>query len=218
MTRTAALPFTLRRGHDVVGMTEITSTRETVHGLLYLDADRLVVQWRMARATDRVGNEIRTDHELGPVREVIVPLAGVASAEVRRFWLRWPPGPYIVLTAADLRAFEEIAGEGGLRMAHPAELVLHVRRADRLAAREFAGELELAVAERALQSASEPEAAATLATGNASELAATPGAGDVPERESLLGAGSGRTAPVELPRREQAAARATDSSRGEGVR
>jgi hypothetical protein len=153
MTRAAALPFTLRRGHDVVGMTEITSTRETVHGLLYLEADRLVVQWRTARATDRVGSEIRTDHELGPVREVVVPLAGVAAAEVRRFWFRWPPGAYIVLTAADLRAFEEIAGEGGLRMEHPAELVLRVRRADRLTAREFAGELGMAIAERALAEA-----------------------------------------------------------------
>jgi hypothetical protein len=178
MTHSAALPFTLRRGHDVVGLTEITSTTETVHGLLYLDGERLIVQWRMARSTERVGSEIRTDRELGPVREIVVPLAGVASAEVRRFWFRWPPGSYIVLTAADLRAFEEIAGEGGLRMDHPAELVLHIRRADRLAAREFAGELGLAVAERALRRATEQEAAPMLGARDTSARAVQPARSD----------------------------------------
>lgn len=47
-----------------------------------------------------------------------------------------------MLTGADLRAFVEIAGEGGLRLDHPAELVLRVRRSDSLAAREFVGALD----------------------------------------------------------------------------
>jgi hypothetical protein len=154
MPHSAALPFFLRRGHDVIGE-EITSTRETVHGLLRLDGERLVIQWRVARATDRVGREIRTDREVEPVREVVVPLTGLAGATVRRRWWDWLKGPQLVLTAADLRAFEGVTGEAGLRMDHPAELVLRLRRADRVAAGEFAGELELALAEHALHAAEE---------------------------------------------------------------
>jgi hypothetical protein len=153
MPHAAALPFTLRRGQDVIARGEITSTTETVHGLLRLDGERLVIQWRVARETDRVGKEIRTDRELEPVREVAVPLAAIAGAAVRTAWWRWPPGRRLVLTAADLRAFEAVAGEAGLRLDHPAELALPVRRADRVAAREFAGELELAIAERELRAA-----------------------------------------------------------------
>lgn len=87
------------------------------------------------------------------MREVVVPLAGIAAARVNRAWWRWPRGPRLVLTAADLRAFEAVAGQAGLRVDHPAELVLRMRRADHAAAIEFAGELELALAERALQAA-----------------------------------------------------------------
>ena len=155
MTHSAALPFTLRRSQDVIAGREITSTTETVHGLLRLDGERLVVQWRVARATDRIGREIRTDREVEPVREAAIPLAGLAGAGVRWRWRQWPPGPCLVLTAADLRAFEEVAGEAGLRLDHPAELALPLRRADRAAAAEFAGELALAVAEHALRAAEE---------------------------------------------------------------
>jgi hypothetical protein len=151
MPHSAALPFVLHRKHDVVGR-EITSTRETVHGLLRLDGDRVHVQWRVARSTDRVGMEIRTDREVEPVREAVIPLSAVAGASVRWRW-RWPPGPYLVLTAADLRAFEEVAGAAGLSLDHPAELALRLRGADRALGSEFAGELELALAERALAAA-----------------------------------------------------------------
>jgi hypothetical protein len=151
MPHSAAIPFLLRRSHDVVGF-EITSTRETVHGLLRLDGDTLHVQWRVARSTERVGWQIRTDKEVEPVREVVIPLSAIAGATVRWRW-RWPPGPYLVLTAADLRAFEEVAGTAGLSLDHPAELALRLRREDRELGAEFVGELELALAERDLAAA-----------------------------------------------------------------
>jgi hypothetical protein len=141
----------MRRSHDVVGL-EITSTKETVHGLLRLDGDELHIQWRVARSTDHVGREIRTDREVEPVREVTVPLSAVAGATVRRRW-RWPPVVYLVLTATDLRAFEEVAGAAGLSLDHPAELALRLRGGDRELGSEFVGELELALAERALAAA-----------------------------------------------------------------
>lgn len=152
MPRSAALPFVLRRSSDVVGGLEITSTRETIHGLLRLDGDRLHIQWRVARSTDHVGMQIRTDRQVEPVREVVLPLGAVAGAAVRWRW-RWPPGPYLVLTAADLRVFEEVAGAAGLSLDHPAELELKLRGEGRAAGNEFVGELELALAERELADA-----------------------------------------------------------------
>ena len=151
MPHTAALPFTLKRSQDVLGAGSITTTTETVHGLLRLDGDRLVIQWRLARKTDHIGSEIRTDREYEAVKEVVLPLEIVAGAQVRRSLWRVFGGPRMVLTAADLQAFEEVAGEGGLRLKHPAELVVRIRRSDRMLAEEFSAELALAVAERALE-------------------------------------------------------------------
>ena len=152
MPHSAALPFVLRRSSDVIGGLEITSTNETIHGLLRLDGDRLHVQWRVARSTDHVGKQIRTDKQVEPVREVVLPLSAVAGAAVRWRW-GWPPGRYLVLTATDLRAFEEVAGVAGLSLDHPAKLQLRLREDDRAAGNEFVGELELALAERALAAA-----------------------------------------------------------------
>lgn len=163
MGHSAALPFILRRSHDVVGL-EITSTSETIHGLLRLDGDVVHVQWRIERSTDRVGRQIRTDHEVEPVREVTIPLTAIAGATIRWRW-QWPPGRYLVLTAADLRAFEEVVGAAGLSLKHPAELALPLRGADRELGSEFAGELELALAERQLAAA---EGKPLLASPNAS--------------------------------------------------
>ena len=152
MRHVAALPFFLRRSDDVIADGEIRSTSETVHGLVRVEDDRLVLQWRVSRETDHVGREIRTDREVDPVQEVIVPLSGIASAKVRASWWPWS-GARLVLTAADLRAFEHAIGKGGLRLDHPAELVLRLRLRDRIAAQEFAAELEMTLAEQALRAA-----------------------------------------------------------------
>jgi len=156
--RAAALPFVLRREHGVISGREITSTRDVIHGLLRLDGERLIVQWSASRETSRVGREIRTDRELGPVREVALPLDAVAGARLRWEWRRWQPRQLLVLTAADLRAFQSLAGETdgpGLVLEHPAELTVELRRVDRAAASEFVAELELALAEHALRLAEE---------------------------------------------------------------
>ena len=58
-----------------------------------------------------------------------------------------------MLQAADLHAFRALAGEAALLLDHPAELVLDLRRGDRAVAREFVAELDLALAEAALQAA-----------------------------------------------------------------
>ena len=157
MAHYAALPFTLRRSKDVIGAGEITSTQETVHGLLRLDGERLLIQWRTSRAIDRVGTEIRTDNELEPVRELRLPLSALAGAEVRWSRLPWRRGGQLLLTAADLLAFDELAGKDGLQLKHPAQFEIRIGRESRFAALEFASELELALADRALRLAEEPE-------------------------------------------------------------
>ena len=148
MPHSAALPFTLRRSDDVLSGGGITTTTETVHGLLRLTDDHLLVQWRLARKIDRVGGVIRSDEELEAVRQVTIPLNGIAGALVRRRWWEWPGRVRLELIAADLRAFEEVAGQAGLRMVHPAQLGLKVNGRDRLAAEEFAAEIALVLAER----------------------------------------------------------------------
>lgn len=150
MTHSAALPFLIKRATDVITGGSVTTTRETVHGLLRLDGDRLIIQWRVGRKTEHLGSEIRTDKEVEPVREIVVPLDQLAGSVVRKRWTDFFLGPRLTLTAADLGAFERLAGGQGLSLDHPAELVLRLRRSDRLAAEEFSAELELALAERVL--------------------------------------------------------------------
>jgi hypothetical protein len=150
MRHVAALAFFLKRSEDIIAAGQITTTAETIHGLLRLDGERLVLQWRAVRETDYVGREIRSDKEIDPLREVELPLSAIASAAVRASWLPLR-GARLVLTAADLRAFEHVVGKGGLRLDHPAELVLRLRLRDRIAAQEFAAELQLALAELALE-------------------------------------------------------------------
>jgi hypothetical protein len=110
------LPFVLKRSDVVVDSvamgTKVTSTTEIIHGLLRADNETLAVQWRLGRETEHVGAVIRTDHEYEPVRELRIPLSALASASVRpKKWLWFERGAEIVVTASDLRAFEEIAGE-----------------------------------------------------------------------------------------------------------
>lgn len=151
MAHRAAVPFNLRRSEDVFSAATVTSTTEVVHGLLLLEGERLVIQWRRSRTTESVGGtSIRTDSEVEAVREIVLPLSAVAGASVRRRWWDILLGPRLVLRAADLRAFEEMTGAEGLKLAHPAEIILRLRGGDALLAEEFAAELTLALAERAL--------------------------------------------------------------------
>ncbi len=142
-----AVPFTLKRSSDLWDAGSYTTKRETAHGLLRLELERLVIQWRLAVRTESLERASWTaKDEIGPVRETAVPLADVAGAAVPRSRWGFLKGPRLVVTAADLVAFDEIAGGHGLKLKHPAKLVLRIRRADRLLAEEFAAELVLAVA------------------------------------------------------------------------
>ncbi len=180
MLHVPALPFTLRRSNGVISGNEITSTVETIHGLLRVEGDSLVLQWQVQRQTNRVGSEIRSDRERDPVREATIPIASVSGAVVRSPRWRFGRARCLVLTAADLRAFEGLTGPGGLELAHPAQLVLDVRKQDNDAARELATQVELAIGDHALRIA-EGDAVAAPAPALAGELAG----------RKLLGPGGG---------------------------
>lgn len=157
MTSLAAVPFTLKRSTDMwTSGGEYESTTQTAHGLVRLESDRLVLQWRIAVQTQLMdGAGYETREEIEPVQEMVIPLTSVAGAVVpRQRWWRFV-GPRLVLTATDLLAFEKIAGQQGLKLKHPAKLVLRIRRADRLIAEEFAAELALTLA-RTLVEGAEP--------------------------------------------------------------
>jgi hypothetical protein len=186
MPPAAALPFVLKRSEDKVGMLEVTSKSEIVHGLIKIQDDKLVFQWRVSRSTDIVGFEIRTEKELEPVQQVELPLSVIAGAVVRWKWNRWPPGRYLILTASDLYAFEIISGEAGLKLDHPAEMAIRLRRAERSTAEEFAAELNLVVAERSLRAA---EGARAIGPGAPNELSQL-GPRRVPETEPRRGHGA----------------------------
>ncbi len=148
MSHRSAVPFVVERSSAVWRSDEITSKTELAHGLLLLDDDRLVVQWRLAVKTETYGSaEISSDEEVAAVQEVVIPLGRVADAAVRRRWWEAFSGGHLVLTGADLRAFESLAGGEGLRLGHPAKLELKIRREDLLAARELVADLSLALAQ-----------------------------------------------------------------------
>ena len=144
MAVVSAVPFILKRSSDLYTSGGYESTTETAHGLVRLEEDRVVIQWRVAVRTESMeGIGYETHEAIEPVKEIVIPLAKVAGAVVpERKWWRLG-GPRLTITASDLLAFEKIAGPQGLRLKHPSKLVLRIKRADRLIAEEFAAELAL---------------------------------------------------------------------------
>ncbi len=149
-TRRLTLPFQVTIDHEVIGGGGITTTEERRHGVLRLERDTLVVQWRVEREVHRVGPEIRSNVERAGMREATIALHALSDARVREHgrwrWKRWD----FALIAADLAAFDRLASDDGFAFEHPAELVLPLRRQDLELAHEFASELKLTLAERAL--------------------------------------------------------------------
>lgn len=182
MPHRAAAPFFLKRSKDEMSGVGYTSTKETIHGLVRLEGDSVTIQWRLARHTERVGAlSMDSDDELEAVREVVLPLSAIAGAVVRRSgWWPWA-SPVLVVRAADLTAFEEVTGSEGMKLDHPAELVLRLRRRDVLTAEELSAEIALALAERALPEGVETRAPLPPAPG--ADRVSGPDAGSEAERE-----------------------------------
>ena len=106
MPRLATLPFILRHRKESFTAVSMTTTTETVHGLLRLEGEELTVQWRRGRKIqDLGGTSMSSDEEFEAVREATIPLSAMSGAIVQRPWWRlW--SPRIVLFASDLRALD----------------------------------------------------------------------------------------------------------------
>jgi hypothetical protein len=138
-----AVPFTLKRQETTYASSRWEQVDTVVRGLLRLDDDELVFQWREEDTVTQGGFGYSQEKSESEVMEKRVPLAALRSARLqRRLWLFTD----LVLAAADLRAFAGVPGRRG----SGTELAVRIARADRSAAADLASSIELALAHRLL--------------------------------------------------------------------
>jgi hypothetical protein len=137
-------------------ITSYTSTYDrviTVHGLVATEAHGLVLEYTATENFFGVKPTVDTG-----IRTLTIPWADVQSIVYRRRYWGWGPGS-LVLQTRSLRALD------GMPAAQGNELTVQVRRADRLAARELAASVELALAEHRLRAFDVPDEVRPLGAG-----------------------------------------------------
>jgi hypothetical protein len=105
----------------------------TLHGLVRTEEDGLVLEFR--RSENSWGRRPTRDDE---IRAVTIPWIEVQSLGYRPWWVIWGA---LVLRTRSLRALE------GVPLARGNELTIPVARRNRMAARELAVTVELALAD-----------------------------------------------------------------------
>jgi hypothetical protein len=130
MIELLSVPFTSR------SWTDSYEAMITVHGMLRSEPEGLVFEFR--RSEHSFGVKPRVED---PIRTISIPWAEIQSLTYRRRFLGWG---HLVLRTRSLRALD------GIAIAQGNELVLPVSRAERLAARELAATVEMALADRRL--------------------------------------------------------------------
>ena len=131
------LTFTLRMpSQDLTAGGRISWSTYKVHGVLQLDADRLVLEWAVTASKGEVeGMDVRMNVEELPVEALELPVERLYEARVHTAWWR----PHLTLIANDLTLFKGIPGaEGG-------SLRLYLARTDRLLALHIAGDINEAI-------------------------------------------------------------------------
>ena len=139
MSLSPAVPFTHWRMENSGGASGWSQTTTRVSGLVRLEDDGVVLQYRVSESVTRPGS-MGPETSESEVREHRVPLAALRSARVAGGWW-WPR---LVLAAADLRAFDGFpvprkSGEA---------LSLRIALAHRADAADLASSVELALANR----------------------------------------------------------------------
>lgn len=141
MIELLSVPFTSR------GWTDSYEAMITVHGLLRSELEGLAFEFR--RSEHSFGVRPRVED---PIRTVSIPWTEIQSLTYRRRFLGWG---HLVLRTRSLRALD------GIPSAHGNELAVPISRADRMAARELAATVGLALADQriaALDAGSGPSA------------------------------------------------------------
>ena len=123
----------------------------TVHGVVYLEREGLVVE---SRAVENYFG-VKPTRETG-IRKVPIPWAEIQSLSYRPRLLAWGK---LVLRTRSLRALERVHSARG------SEATFAVARADRLTARELASSVELELAERRLRALDAPASHGSLPPG-----------------------------------------------------
>lgn len=138
------VPFTRRF------FTETWERFVTVRGVLRTEEDGIVLEFR--RSETDFGTIVNQDD----IRTVHVPWAEVQSLEYRR---RFPWRASLVPRTRSLRTLEDVPAVQGNEMS------LSIARGDRLAARELAATVSLALADRRLAALDTPSAPPALPPG-----------------------------------------------------
>lgn len=122
----------------------------TLHGVLRLEGDQVILEWSGRRRVAEAGRGVaRSVAEPVPVSRVVFPVASLGRVALRRHWWWWQR---LVLRSADLAALQSVP------TARSGQIVLEVARVDRHAAADLASRIELAVADHALAVAEQPRA------------------------------------------------------------
>jgi len=105
---TPVLPFRLKaRGTDEVAAWHVRSLSYRLHGLARLEPRTLILQWSgTAEVSEVKGTAVREYEERIPVREVMLPVAQVASLTLHGRWWR----PRVVLRVTDLTILGAVPG------------------------------------------------------------------------------------------------------------
>lgn len=132
-----SIPFTMRF------FTETWERFVTVRGVLRMEEAGVELEFR------RTATDFGTIVEQDEIRTMSIPWEEIAALEFRR---RFPLRRSLLLRTRTLRALDGVPGAKGT------EVWLSIRRAERLAARELASSVELALAERRLAELESPAA------------------------------------------------------------
>ena len=131
--------------------TDAYDAQITLRGVLRTEPDGLELEFR--RSENTFGHRPAREDE---IRTVAIPWADVQSLAYRR-WMVF--GGALMLRTRTLRALE------GVPHAQGNEVTLPVARADRMAARELAATVELALAEQRIQALDAPASRTALPPG-----------------------------------------------------
>ena len=145
---TTVLPFRLKvKGESQVAAWHARSVSYRIHGIARLDERTLVLQWSGTASVSEVKGTAASDREEPlPVRTVELPIRRVAGLALLGGWWR----PRVELRAADLESVADVPG------ARHGAVTLRIARRDRPLARERVANLEMQIADAALEAADAP--------------------------------------------------------------
>ena len=144
MRRSTVLPFALERPGETAPDGRTLARSYQVRGTARLEGDRLTLEWSGSiEIREKRAGSVRTLRESVPAQRLVLPVARIASIELRRRWFR----PYVELCTAGARPLDLVptAADG--------RVLLRLARRDRRAAAELVSHVRQEMADLALRDA-----------------------------------------------------------------